>query len=123
MHKTMRFAVSIAEVATFSATEVATAGDPGETTVKSLCVQCRSDRGQACAAQDEESDGFYLGGNKYRQAWLVAWLQKPEFKHYLVGCDFRPERKKPHLALPADKAKAVAAFLPSRAWSDRQGRQ
>lgn len=44
----------------------------------------------------------------------MAWLRNPDFKHYPVGYDFRPERKKRHLALPADQAKAVAGFLAKR---------
>ncbi|MDR4471332.1 MAG: hypothetical protein MRJ92_01360 [Nitrospira sp.] len=53
-------------------------------------------------------------GNKYQQDWLIAWLQNPDFKHYPVGYDFRPDRKKRHLALSLDQAKAAAAYLATR---------
>jgi len=45
---------------------------------------------------------------------VEAWLQNPDLKHYPVGYDFRPERKKGHLSLPADQAKAVTDFLVTR---------
>jgi hypothetical protein len=73
-----------------------------------------SDRGQTGAAQGEERPDLIWAGNKYQQDWLVAWLQNPEFRHYPVGYDFRPERKKPHLGLPVDQARAVTQFLATR---------
>lgn len=85
--------------------------DTGETTVKSLCVQCHRIEGKPTPRKTKKAPDLIWAGNKYQQEWLVAWLQKPEFKHYPVGYDFRPERRKPHLALSVDKAKAVAAFL------------
>lgn len=79
--------------------------------MKSLCVPCHRIEGKPAPRKTKKAPDLIWAGNKYQQEWLVAWLQKPEFKHYPVGYDFRPERKKPHLALPADQAKAVAAFL------------
>jgi cytochrome c5 len=107
----MHFAVSMAGVAVLCATEMAAAADPGETTVKSLCVQCHRIEGKPAPRKTKNAPDLIWAGNKYRQDWLVAWLQNPEFKHYPVGYDFRPERKKPHLALPAEQAKAAAEFL------------
>ena len=107
----MRVAVSIAGVVAVCVSGIAIAADSGETTVKSLCVPCHRIEGKPAPRKTKKAPDLIWAGNKYQQEWLVAWLQKPEFKHYPVGYDFRPERKKPHLALPADQAKAVAAFL------------
>jgi cytochrome c553 len=102
---------SIAGAAVVCANGIATAADSGEKTVKSLCVQCHRIEGKPAPRKTKKAPDLIWAGNKYQQDWLVAWLQKPEFKHYPIGYDFRPERKKPHLALPADQTKAVAAFL------------
>lgn len=107
----MRVAVSIVGVAAVCVSGIAIAADSGEKTVKSLCVQCHRIEGKPTPRKTKSAPDLIWAGNKYQQEWLVAWLQKPEFKHYPIGYDFRPERKKPHLALPADQAKAVAAFL------------
>jgi len=107
----IRLAVSIAGVLAFGANGIATAADSGEKTVKSLCVQCHRIEGKPAPRKTKNAPDLIWAGNKYRQDWLVAWLQNPEFKHYPVGYDFRPERKKPHLALPAEQAKAAAEFL------------
>lgn len=107
----MRVAVSIAGVAAVCVSGIAIAADSGEKTVKSMCVQCHRIEGKPAPRKTKRAPDLIWAGNKYQQEWLIAWLQKPEFKHYPIGYDFRPERKKPHLALPADQAKAVAAFL------------
>lgn len=107
----MRVTISIVEAAAVCMSGTAIAADSGEKTVKSLCVQCHRIEGKPAPRKTKSAPDLIWAGNKYRQEWLVAWLQKPEFKHYPVGYDFRPERKKPHLALPADQAKAAAAFL------------
>jgi mono/diheme cytochrome c family protein len=86
----------------------------GEKIVKTTCVQCHRIEGKPAARKTKQAPDLIWAGNKYQQEWLVAWLQKPEFKHYPVGYDFRPERKKRHLALPADQAKAVTDFLATR---------
>jgi cytochrome c5 len=111
MRTFVRLAVSIAGVMAFCASGIATAADSGEKTVKSLCVQCHRLEGKPAPRKTKKAPDLMWAGNKYQQNWLVSWLQKPEFKHYPVGYDFRPERKKPHLALPADQAKAVTEFL------------
>lgn len=96
------------------ATESATAADAGEKIVKSLCVPCHRIEGKPAPRKTKQAPDLIWAGNKYQQDWLVAWPQKPEFKHYPVGYDFLPERKKPHLALPVDQAKAVSQFLATR---------
>lgn len=110
----MRATVSIVGVAAVCMSGIATAADSGEKTVKSLCVQCHRIEGKPAPRKTKNAPDLMWAGNKYRQEWLLAWLQKPEFKHYPVGYDFRPERKKPHLALPADQAKAVTQYLATR---------
>lgn len=92
----------------------AVAVDPGEKIVKSLCVQCHRIEGRPAPRRTKKAPDLIWAGNKYQRDWLVAWLQNPEFKHYPVGYDFRPERKKRHLALPADQAKAAVEFLATR---------
>lgn len=86
----------------------------GETIVKTTCVQCHRIEGQPAPRRTKKAPDLIWAGNKYRTAWLTQWLQTPTFKHYPVGYDFRPERKKPHLALPPDQAAAVASFLATR---------
>lgn len=108
------FAVSMAGVAALSAPWPATAADLGEKTVKSLCVSCHRIEGKPAPRRTKKAPDLIWAGNKYRHDWLVGWLQNPEFKHYPVGYDFRPERKKRHLSLPAVQAKAAAEFLAKR---------
>lgn len=110
----IRVTVSLVGVAAVCMSEIATAADSGEKTVKSLCVQCHRIEGKPAPRKTKNAPDLIWAGNKYQQEWLVAWLQKPEFKHYPVGYDFRPERKKPHLALPADQVKAVTQYLATR---------
>jgi len=110
----IRVTVSIVGVAAVCMSGIATAADSGEKTVKSLCVQCHRIEGKPAPRKTKKAPDLIWAGNKYQQDWLRAWLQKPDFKHYPVGYDFRPERKKRHLALPADQAKAVAGFLAKR---------
>lgn len=110
----IRVTVSIVGVAAVCMSGIATAADSGEKTVKSMCVQCHRIEGKPAPRKTKKAPDLIWAGNKYQQEWLVAWLQKPEFKHYPIGYDFRPERKKPHLALPADQAKAVTQYLATR---------
>ncbi len=107
----IRVTVSIVGVAAVCMSGIATAADSGEKTVKSLCVPCHRIEGKPAPRKTKNAPDLIWAGNKYQQEWLVAWLQKPEFKHYPVGYDFRPERKKLHLALPADQAKTAAEFI------------
>jgi len=86
----------------------------GDKIMKSLCVQCHRIEGKPAPRRTKKAPDLIWAGNKYRSEWLISWLQNPEFKHYPVGYDFRPERKKRHLALPVDQAKAVTEFLATR---------
>ena len=86
----------------------------GDKIVKTACVQCHRIEGKPAARRTKQAPDLIWAGNKYRSEWLISWLQNPEFKHYPVGYDFRPEPKKRHLVLPADQAKAVAEFLATR---------
>lgn len=119
-HPMTRFAVALGIVATMAWLPVdgragtAAAAEPGEKIVKSVCVQCHRIEGKPAARKTKKAPDLIWAGNKYQRDWLVAWLQNPEFKHYPVGYDFRPDRKKRHLSLPADQAKAVAEFLATR---------
>jgi mono/diheme cytochrome c family protein len=119
-HRNTRFAVVLAIAVSMAGTLVfgqfgmATAADPGEKIVKSLCVQCHRIEGKPAPRRTKQAPDLIWAGSKYQHDWLFAWLQNPEFKHYPVGYDFRPERKKRHLALPADQAKAVTDFLAAR---------
>jgi mono/diheme cytochrome c family protein len=94
--------------------DTAAAADAGEKIVRSVCMQCHRVEGKPMPRRTKKAPDLIWAGNKYQRAWLSAWLQNPEFKHYPVGYDFRPERKKRHLALPADEATAVTEFLATR---------
>jgi cytochrome c5 len=110
----LRVVVSVVGVAAVCASGMAVAAESGENTVKSLCVQCHRIEGKPAPRKTKKAPDLIWAGNKYRREWLVSWLQSPEFKHYPVGYDFRPERKKPHVALSADQARAVTEFLAAR---------
>lgn len=107
-------AISIVGLLVLSFSGTATAADPGEKIVKSVCVQCHRIEGKPAPRRMKKAPDLIWAGNKYQRNWLVAWLQNPEFKHYPVGYDFHPERKKRHFSLPADQAQAVAEFLGTR---------
>lgn len=92
----------------------AAAADPGEKIVESVCIQCHRIEGKPAPRKTKKAPDLIWAGNKYQHDWLLAWLQNPDFKHYPVGYDFKPDRKKRHLSLPADQAKTVVAFLATR---------
>lgn len=85
--------------------------ESGEKTVRGTCTACHRIEGKPAPRRTKKAPDLIWAGNKYQPQWLVGWLQNPEFKHYPVGYDFRPERKKRHLVPPADQANAVADFL------------
>jgi mono/diheme cytochrome c family protein len=93
---------------------IAAAADPGEKIVKSVCIQCHRIEGKPAPRKTKKAPDLIWAGNKYQHDWLLAWLQNPEFKHYPVGYDFKPDRKKRHLSLPVDQARTVVAFLATR---------
>jgi len=119
-HRKIRFtvvlgiAVSVVNLLVIAKFAMATAADPGEKIVKTTCVQCHRIEGKPAPRRTKQAPDLIWAGNKYQRDWLAEWLQNPEFKHYPIGYDFRPERKKRHLALPADQAKAVTGFLARR---------
>lgn len=106
--------LSLVGVSVLGSSETATAAVAGEKIVKTTCVQCHRIEGKPAPRKTKQAPDLIWAGNKYQREWLVAWLQNPEFRHYPVGYDFRPERKKRHLSLPADQATAVTDFLATR---------
>ncbi|WP_447860508.1 c-type cytochrome [Nitrospira calida] len=80
--------------------------------VKSTCAACHRIKGKPIPRRTKTAPDLIWAGNKYRREWLVAWLQNPDLLP--VGNDFRSERKKRHLALPVDQAKAAGEFLATR---------
>ena len=90
---------------------LAKADNLGERTVKSVCTACHRIEGPPVSRQGKKAPDLIWAGNKYKPQWLEAWLQNPKQRLYPVGYDYNPKRKQPHLALPADKAKAVVQYL------------
>jgi len=108
------FVLSMTAALVVAQSGIAAAGDSGEKIVKSICIQCHRIEGKPAPRKTKKAPDLIWAGSKYQRSWLEAWLRNPDFKHYPVGYDFRPERKKRHLALPADQAKAVTGFLATR---------
>jgi mono/diheme cytochrome c family protein len=107
--------IGMTTVFAVAVTRVAAKGEQaGEQFVRNTCTACHRIEGPVAARKTKKAPDLIWAGNKYQPAWLVNWLQNPDFKHYPVGYDFRPDRKKRHLALPLDQAKAAAAFLATR---------
>jgi mono/diheme cytochrome c family protein len=91
------------------------------------CVSCHNLKGPAPqtlqALWDRKGPDLFYAGNKYRQDWLVGWLQKPqrirpagEFygKHIKPGVksdEIDTATLEKHVALSKDDAVAVAAEL------------
>lgn len=91
------------------------------------CVSCHNLKGPAPqtlqALWDRKGPDLFYAGNKYRQDWLVEWLQKPqrirpagEFygKHIKPGAkrdDVDPATLENHVVLARADAVAVAAEL------------
>lgn len=90
---------------------MAAAADAGEKTVKTICMQCHRIEGKPAPRKTKKAPDLIWAGNKYQRDWLVAWLRNPESKHYPVGYDFHPKRKKRHLSLSPADAQSVAGAL------------
>ena len=90
---------------------LARADNLGERTVKSVCTTCHRIEGAPVSRQNKKAPDLIWAGNKYQPLWLEEWLQNPKQRLYPVGYDYNPKRKQPHLALPADTAKAVVEYL------------
>ncbi len=107
--------VGMTTVFAVAVTRVAAKGEQaGEQVVRSTCTGCHRIEGPVAARKTKKAPDLIWAGNKYQPAWLVNWLQNPDFKLYPVGYDFRPDRKKRHLSLTADQAKMVVDFLATR---------
>jgi mono/diheme cytochrome c family protein len=106
--------------------QVATAGD-GVEVLQKECASCHNLKGPAPqtlqALWDRKGPDLFYAGNKYRQEWLVEWLQKPqrirpagEFygKHIKPGAksdEVDAATLENHVALSKDDAVAVANEL------------
>ncbi len=83
----------------------------GEQTVKSTCTTCHRIEGNPVSRKNKKAPDLIWAGNKYQPQWLEEWLQDPKQRLYPVGYDYNAKRKQPHLALPAETAKAVTQYL------------
>jgi len=105
---------------------VASATD-GMAILQKDCVTCHNLKGPAPqtlqALWDRKGPDLFYAGNKYRQEWLVEWLQKPQRIRpagEFYGKHIKPGPKRDeidattlenHVALSKDDAVAVAAVL------------
>ena len=69
--------------------------ESGEKIVKSTCTSCHRIEGAPAPRRTKKAPDLIWAGSKYQKAWLESWLEKPEFKHYPVGYDFRPGSAQP----------------------------
>ncbi len=91
------------------------------------CVSCHNITGPAAQTLKEafakKGPALFYAGNKYRQEWLVSWLQKPQRirpaglyygDHIKIGAksdEIDAATLKDHVVLSKDDATAVAAEL------------
>lgn len=91
------------------------------------CAACHNLTGPAAqtlqAAFSKKGPDLFYAGNKYRQAWLVSWLQKPErirpagmyygnaIKNGAKGDEIDTSKLTEHVALSKADATAVAGEL------------
>lgn len=114
-------------LATLLLTSPAWSAEDGDSILAQRCAGCHNLKGPAPQTLKElwarKGPDLFYAGNKYRNEWLVAWLQKPqrirpagEFyrdhikpgpKHDVID----PATLTEHVALNADEAGAVAAAL------------
>lgn len=115
----------IALIALFGASQVAMAG--GGDILKKDCASCHNLTGPAATtlkdAFSRKGPDLFYAGNKYRQEWLVSWLQKPQrirpagmyygdhIKRGAKNDEIDPSTLKDHVALSAADAEAVAHEL------------
>ena len=122
-----RVACLLVLAATLLALPFAVMAADGMSVLKARCVDCHSITGPAPqtlkALWDRKGPDLFYAGNKYREEWLIEWLQRPtrirpagEF----YGDHIKPGTKndevdattlKDHLALSKADAMAVAAEL------------
>lgn len=95
--------------------------------LQSDCATCHNIKGPAVqtlkAAFEKRGPDLFYAGNKYRQEWLVSWLQKPVrirpagmfyggyVKAGAKGDEIDPSTLKSHVALSKADATAVAIEL------------
>lgn len=105
---------------------VAFAAD-GNAILNKDCVSCHNLTGPAPQTLKDlwarKGPDLFYAGNKYREEWLVSWLQKPQrirpagefYEDHIKRGDKRdevdPSTLKDHVALSKDDAVAVAATL------------
>lgn len=98
-----------------------------EETFPKDCAACHNISGPAAQtlkeAFDKKGPDLFYAGNKYRQEWLAAWLQKPKRIRpagMYYGNHIKPGAKSDeidastlaeHVALPKADATAIAAWL------------
>jgi len=118
-----QFALAAAALAISPAASAA----EGKAVLQKECVACHNLTGPAPqtlqALWDRKGPDLFYAGNKYRQEWLVEWLQKPQRIRpagEFYGKHIKPGPKsdvidtttlEDHLALSRDDAIAVAAEL------------
>ncbi|MDE2259254.1 MAG: cytochrome c [Betaproteobacteria bacterium] len=102
--------------------------DAGSAILSKDCVGCHNLKGPAPQTLKElwerQGPDLFYAGNKYRQTWIVEWLQKPqrirpagEFygQHIQSGAGGKDvidtSTLKPHMALSKEEATSVAAEL------------
>lgn len=102
----------------------------GEAILKAQCNSCHNLEGPAPATLHElwqrQAPDLFYAGNKYQAAWLERWLQQPttirpagmfyvdHIKAGSAGDQIDASTMRPHSALSAADAKAVAAALMER---------
>lgn len=122
-----RLASHLVLAATLLASPFGVMAADGMAVLKAGCVDCHSITGPAPqnlkAIWDRKGPDFFYAGNKYREEWLVEWLQKPtrirpagEFyeNHIKPGAkhdEVDAATLKDHVALSKADAGAVAAEL------------
>lgn len=122
--KTQRMILTGLATLLLVASTLATAG---EQIVARDCVQCHDIKGPAPTTLEgmwaRQGPDMFYAGNKYREEWLVQWLQKPTrirpagmfFAHHVEHDGERdilkPDTLPEHPALDAETAKRVAAWL------------
>lgn len=126
MNKPRSVASYLALTVLLALPSLATAAD-GKAILQQECAGCHNLAGPAPqtlhAVWDRKGPDLFYAGNKYRQEWLAAWLQKPqrirpagEFygKHIKPGVksdEIDAATLQDHMSLPKDDAVAVASEL------------
>lgn len=98
-----------------------------DTVLQKDCASCHNLTGPAPQTLKElwarKGPDLFYAGNKYRQEWLVSWLQKPtrirpagmfygeHIKHGVKSDEIDTSTLKDHVALSKDDATAIAAEL------------